>query len=123
MLNVLESRINEIIDRLVLIHPDDPDITRYLYVIINLLLEDEKETTYFLKNCDDEKIIYWIAALLDRVAAKFPSYELLSILESLIDRCPGNEVFLLNFQTAINVTQEELLWLKNNSSKIHLEEL
>lgn len=117
MPNVLESRILEIIDRLILIHPDDPDIIRYLYIITNLLLEDEKETIYFLKNCEDEKIIYWIAALLDQVAAKFPSHELLSILKSLINKFPGNEVSLLNFQIAINVTQEELSWLMNNSSK------
>ena len=116
MNEILEQKINQIINRLDLMHPNDPDRIDRLDEIVNLLLENEVETIHFLKYCKDEKTIFNIAALLDRLPAKFSSQELLNVLESLIERFPDKETLICNVEIAIDELKQELLWVSNNKS-------
>ena len=102
MVDTLQQKINNIIDNLKSIHDEDPPRIEQLDAITNLLMENEKQTIELLRSCDDEQIIFWIATSLDEVASKFPSNDLLGILESLCIKFLANKMLVHNFQMAID---------------------
>ena len=110
MFKTLELKINKIIDQMELMHSNDPDRIDCLDEMVNLLLENEAETIHLLKECKDEKTILYIAALLDRLPAKFPNKKLLNALESLIERFADKETIIFNVKIAIDELKQELLF-------------
>jgi hypothetical protein len=110
MTRPLEVKLNELVNKLELMHPNDPGIMRYLGTALDLLLKDEKETIEFLRKCENKNTISWIASLLESLPERFPSQDLLNVFESLLDRFPDDKILLLNFNLAIDEIKSALLY-------------
>ena len=109
--NLLESKINELITHIEKLHVNDPDTIDYYNTIKDLLLDNERETMNLLQTCENKNMISHVVAFLENVADKFPSQELLHILESLVKKYSSDKILIYNLDIAI----DELKYCLNNT--------
>jgi hypothetical protein len=100
--NLLESKINELIIHIEKLHVNDPDIIDYYNKIKDLLLDNERETINLLYTYENKNMIPHVVAFFENVADKFPSQELLHILESLAKEYSSDKILIYNLEIAID---------------------
>ena len=109
--NLLESKINELITHIEKLHVNDPNTINYYNTIKNLLLDNEREAIKLLQTCKNKNIISHIVIFFEDISDKFPSQELLHILESLAEKYSSDKMLIYN----LNIAIDELKYCLNNT--------
>jgi hypothetical protein len=101
----LKVEIDELIDQMESMHANDPRMDEYIDKISALMARNREDSIALLRDCDDKHTIDWIYGSLDELAMKFPSDDLITVMQSLIHRFPEIEQISTNINAAINIVR------------------
>lgn len=91
---MLAQKLDELVQKIDLMHPEDPDKIKCLYSMSELMIQEEQTTIDFFKECNahHERIIYWMSPFFEDIVCKFPTNSMVDAMMSLIDKYPKDSV-------------------------------
>jgi hypothetical protein len=105
MYDLLSQELTELVKNIDSRHPDDPDVTKWLHQMADLITNNEQKTIAFFRDCgiSHERIIYWLSPFFDDLANEFSSDEMIESIKSLITKYPKDTGLSNDVKVAIEI--------------------
>ena len=84
----MEKEINKIIEKINMLHPEDPKIYNLWEVLTNILIKDENTTIDFLNSCEDKETIDNLSSVFADVSIVLQSSQFINCIEKLEIKFP-----------------------------------